>query len=120
MSESERIARLESCVDRIEDDLSKEMERLSVKIDALGACINNHLISAAKSHCPAPGSCVSLSSDLRHVILSHDSTMKKVIYLEGRILSIEKWQSRTMGGLAVLMILLTLFAPSIRQLLRLE
>jgi hypothetical protein len=120
MSEPERIDRLESRVDKIEDHLSKEVEKFSMKIDALGAVINNHLIAAAKNHCPAPGSCVTLSSDLRHVIMSHDATMKKVLYLEGRILTIERWQGRMIGGIAVLMVVLTLFGENIRHLFRLS
>ena len=115
----ERIERLENRVDKIESLLSHEVEKLSGKIDALGMVINNHLIAAAKSHCPAPGSCVSLSSDLRHVIMSHDATMKKVLYLEGRILAVEKWQGRMIGGIAVLMVLLTLFGENIRHFFRL-
>jgi hypothetical protein len=114
----ERIARLENRVDKIEGHLGVEVEKLSNKIDALGAVINNHLIAAAKNTCPAPGSCVALSTDLRHVIASHDQTMRKVLYLEGRILLIEKWQGRMIGGIAVLMVLLTLFGDNIKHLFR--
>ena len=114
----ERIARLENRVDKIEGHLGVEVEKLSNKIDALGAVINNHLINAAKNTCPSPGSCVGLSNDLRHTIASHDATMRKVLYLEGRILLIEKWQGRMIGGIAVLMVLLTLFGDNIKHLFR--
>jgi hypothetical protein len=118
--EPERIERLENRVDKIEDNLGNEVEKLSLKIDALGAVINNHLIASAKAHCPSPGACLVLANDLKSVVASNDHTMKKVIYLENRILEIEKWQGRMLGALSVLVILLTLFGPTIRKALRLE
>jgi hypothetical protein len=37
-----------------------------------------------------------------------------------RMMDLEKWQGRMLGGIAVLMIVLTLFGESLRQLLRLS
>jgi hypothetical protein len=119
MSDPERIERLETRVDRIEDHHGEAMEKLSQKIDALGTVINNHLIAAAKAHCPSPGACLLLASDMKKVIIDHDKTLHKVLALEDRILTIEKWQGRVIGGIAVLMVALHLFGEQIRQLLRL-
>jgi hypothetical protein len=121
MSDPERIERLEARVDRIEDHLGTEVATILAKIDALGAVINNHLIAAAKSSanlCPSPGSCLLLAKDLQHTIAAHDLTMRRVIELENRILIIEKWQGRVLGGIAVLMVVLTLFGENIRNLFR--
>jgi hypothetical protein len=119
MSDPERIERLEHRVDKIEDHLGDEVEKLSLKIDALGAVINNHLIAAAKAHCPSPGACLVLASDMKKVMVDHDNTLRKVVVLENRILDVEKWQGRVIGGIAVLMVALHLFGEQIRNLLRL-
>ena len=120
MSDPERIERLESRVDRIEDHLGNEVEKLSLKIDALGAVINNHLIAAAKAHCPAPGHCLILANDMKAITAAESAKMQRILVLEDRVLCLEKWQWKTAGAFSLLLVVLTLFAPAIRKMLNLE
>lgn len=93
---------------------------LNVKIDILTALLNSHFIEVAKKpQCPSPGQCVALSYELKTVIASHEKTMQKVLNLETRILAVEKWQARMIGGIALLMVFLTLFGPNIRSMFNL-
>ena len=120
MSDPERIARLEDRVDQIESHIREDFQTFSLKIDALGAVINNHLIAAAKAHCPAPGSCLILANDLKALVAAESTKMQRILVLEDRVLCLEKWQWKTAGAFSLLLVVLTLFAPAIRKMLNLE
>jgi len=112
MTAEERIEKLENRVDRHEDLYRSDITSIHNKIDTLVAAVNAAVVSAAKSTCPAPGSCLTLSPLLT-------AMTARVERLEIRILSIEKWRGWITGVGAVLVILVTLFGPSIRAALRL-
>ena len=120
MTAEERTEKLEIRVDRLEDQYRGDVTALHLKIDALVTAVNASTLRASKNECPSPGACVALSSELKNTIMAHTSTMLRVERLELRILDIEKWQWRMIGALSVLMVVLTLFAPTIRQMLNLE
>lgn len=94
-------------IDSVRAELSDRMDRQESKLDLIQQWMTAH------PQCPAPGSCVTLSSALQAQTL-------RVERLELRILSIEKWQNKVIGMGSVLFVILTLFGPSIRRLLRLE
>ena len=116
----ERIDRLENRVDRLEERTAEELKSIGIKIDGLLNVINRHMLDQVKSACPSPGACITLAADLKTTIIQHGETVKKMISLEHRILAIEKWQGKILGGLAVLMVALALFGENLRILLRLE
>lgn len=100
-------AMLSEKIDFVREDLSARMDRQDQKLDSLHAWMMNH------PQCPAPESCVTLSSALQAQTL-------RVERLELRILSIEKWQNKVIGMGSLLFVILTLFGPALRKLLRLE
>lgn len=120
MTADERTHRLEQRVDRLEDQYRDDVSAIHGKLDSLVQSVNSVLVRTAKTECPAPGSCMSLSADLKATIVAHTSTMLRVERLELRILDLERWQWRMIGALGVLMVALTLFAPSIRKIIGLE
>lgn len=120
MTADERTDRLETRVDRLEDQYREDIAAIHAKLDSVVAAINGALVSSAKHACPAPGACVGLSAELKATITAHNATMLRVERLELRILDIEKWQWRMIGALSLTIVVLTLFAPTIRKLLNLE
>ncbi len=92
-------------VDRIEDEIHKKIGKIFEKMEVLA-------IAAAKQTCPQPGLCIYLQTEMRQ----HE---KKMESYELRILKIETWQSWIMGGIGILLVILTLFGPGIRHLLNL-
>ena len=120
MTADEQIERLESRVDRLEDQYRTDVTAIHAKLDTLVNSINAALVKSAKSECPSPGACIGLGLELKNQVIAHNATMLRVERLELRILDMEKWQGRTIGGMAVLITALTLFAPLIRKLFSLE
>jgi hypothetical protein len=120
MTADEQIDKLDDRVTRLEDRTNTEIVAIHAKLDSLLTLITKAQVDVAKTVCPAPGSCVLLGESLRSTIAAHNATMLRVERLELRMMEIEKWQGRWFGGVAVLMTLLTLFAPFIRQLFNLE
>lgn len=120
MTAEERTAQLEGRVDRLEDRYQTDVVAIHSKLDSLQTLISKSLVETAKTACPAPGSCIVLGESLKATIAAHNATMLRVERLELRMMEIERWQGRLFGGCAVLMTLLTLFAPAIRKLLHLE
>lgn len=106
MTDDQRITDLANRVDRIETDLWAELRQISATLTKLE-------VSAARNHCPAPGKCIWLESAL-------SSSVLRIEKLELRMIDMDQWRFRMIGGLGVLMIALTVFAPFIRKLLRLE
>lgn len=96
---------LTSRVDRIEHDIHQKIGKIFEKMELLA-------IAAAKQTCPQPGLCIYLQTEMR----AHE---KKMENYEARLLKIETWQSWIMGGLGLVLVLLTLFGPGIRHLLNL-
>jgi hypothetical protein len=121
MTADEQIERLDDRVTRLEDRTNQEIVAIHTKLDALLTLNTNAQVEVAKKpDCPSPGACIVLGESLKATIAAHNATMLRVERLELRMLEIEKWQGRMFGGVAVLMTLLTLFAPMIRQLFNLE
>ena len=120
MTPTDQIDKLEDRVTRLEDRTQTDIVAIHAKLDSLLTIINKALVDGAKNACPSPGACVTLAVDLRNQIVAHNATMLRVERLELRILDMEKWQGRTIGAIAVLITLLTLFAPLIRKLFNLE
>lgn len=120
MTADERTDRLETRVDRLEDQYREDVSAINSKIDLLVAAVNSSVVTSAKTACPSPGSCVTLSVELQNAIRAHNATMLRVERMELRMMTMECWQWRLVGGIGVIMVLLTLFAPTIRQALKLE
>jgi hypothetical protein len=120
MTADERTDKLEQRVDRLEDAYKADVSAIHTKLDALVTAVNNHMVTAVKRECPSPGACIGLSENLKGQITAHNATMLRVERLELRMMDLEKWQGRMLGGIAVLMVVLTLFGESLRQLLRLS
>ncbi len=121
MTSTEQIDKLEDRVTRLEDRTETNIVAIHTKLDSLLTLINGLMVDTAKKpECPSPGACISLGVELKNQIVAHNSTMLRVERLELRILDMEKWQGRTIGAIAVLITLLTLFAPAIRKLFNLE
>lgn len=85
--DDDRIDRLENRVDRLETSISADLRRIFEKLEILA-------IDTTKHACPAPGSCVGLSSKLQDAITAHNATMLRVERLELKILECER---ATMG-----------------------
>ena len=120
MTPDKQIEQLDNRVTRLEERTDSEISAIHSKLDALVTAVNKSIVRSVKSECPAPGSCLVLSEQLKAQVSAHNATMLRVERLELRMLEGEKWQGKVIGGVCVLMTLLTLFAPTIRQLLRLE
>ena len=120
MTPTEQIDKLDERVTRLEDRTQTEIVAIHGKLDSMLAILNKAMVDGAKNACPSPGACITLGVDLRNQIVAHNATMLRVERLELRILDMEKWQGRTIGAIAVLITLLTLFAPLIRKLFNLE
>ena len=112
MTPDERTAHLETRVDRLEDQYRADVVAIHAKMDNLVSAVNSSLVRAVKAECPAPGSCLTLSPMLT-------AMTARVERLELRILSIEKWRGWITGIGAVLVVIVTLFGPSIRAALHL-
>jgi hypothetical protein len=112
MTTDERSAHLETRVDRLEDQYRAEVVAIHAKIDSLVTAVNAAAVANTKAACPAPGTCLTLSPLLT-------SMTARVERLELRILSMEKWRGWITGVGAALVIIVTLFGPSIRHALKL-
>jgi hypothetical protein len=119
MTETKQIDLLEERVTRLEERTNQEIVSIHSKLDVLSNLINRSLVESAKVACPSPGACITLSEKLQNTIAAHNATMLRVERLELRIMDMERWQNRTLGAVAILMIALTLFGPAIRHLFRL-
>lgn len=119
-AESARLELLESRVDRVEAQYRSDIGEIHRKIDALSALVSKSFVESAKNACPSPGLCLTLNETVKGQIAIQNSTMLRVERLEIRILAMEKWQGRIIGGMAILVFLLTIFAPAIRKMLSLE
>jgi hypothetical protein len=90
MNPEDRTAKLEARVDRLEDQYREDVVNIHAKIDSLVTAVNNVLVRTAKAECPAPGSCISLTKELQHVIAAHDATMMRVERFELKLLDFER------------------------------
>ena len=86
----DRIDRLETRVDRIENKIGADISKIFEKIDALSATVMQAAVDSAKHACPAPGSCVGLNDQLKHVIEAHNATMLRVERLELKMLDMDR------------------------------
>jgi hypothetical protein len=112
MTSDDRIDKLEKRVDRHEDNYKSDITALHSKIDTLVTMVNAAMVRAAKAECPSPGTCLTLSPAVT-------AMTARVERLELRLLSMEKWRGWITGIGAALVIIVTLFGPSIRHALRL-
>lgn len=115
-----QLDKLDDRVTRLEERLHDEIGSLHIKIDSLSAMISKALLDSSRHACPSPGSCVPLSISVRTLETAHRDTVQRMDRIDARMMEMERWQGRMIGGLALLMTLLTLFAPSIRKLLNLD
>ena len=106
MTSDQRIDKLEERVNRIDDSIWTELKSINEKLTLLQ-------VSEAKNHCPVPGKCLTLDTALGSAVL-------RIERLELALIDIDRWRNRMMGGLALVVLIATLFGPSIRKLLRLE
>jgi hypothetical protein len=118
MTPDKQIEQLDNRVTRLEDRTETEITAIHAKLDSLVTLLNSHMVSAVKRECPSPGACVGLSENLKTHISYLTATTARVERLELRMMDLEKWQGRMLGGVAVLMVLLTLFGENIRHILR--
>lgn len=131
MTTPDQLEKLDDRVTRLEERTNAEVIALHAKLDTkiAGICtkldemltiLNNSLVANAKNSCPSPGACIGLGVELKAHIVAHNATMLRVERLELRMMDMEKWQGRLLGGLSVVMVVLTLFGPALRKLLNLE
>ena len=120
MTPTEQIEKLDDRVTRLEDRYQSDVVAIHVKLDALATLLNKSFVEQAKNSCPSPGACITLAADLKGQIVAHNATMLRVERLELRMMDLEKWQGRLLGGLSVVMVFLTLFGPALRKMLKLE
>ena len=106
MTEKEEIARLDARVGKLEDDIWNELKGIRVTLTAIQ-------VSQAGNHCPSPGKCLQLDTALGSAVL-------RIERLEMRLMELDQWRFKMLGGLGVLMVALTIFAPYIRKLLNLQ
>jgi hypothetical protein len=106
MTEQEEIDRLDARVTKIEGDIWAELKTIRETLVALQ-------INSARSGCPSPGKCLQLDTALGSAVL-------RIERLELRMMEIDAWRYRILGGIAVLLCALTLFGPSIRKMFNLE
>lgn len=78
-----RLERLEKRVDKIEDSINVNLQRIFEALDEMR-------VSHAENKCPAPGACVGLGKELEHAIVAHNATMLRVERLELAILKVEQ------------------------------
>jgi len=87
--------------EHLQDD---RITRIETKLDAL-------IVSVAKSHCPAPGTCMMLMPRIDKVEIAH-------VEMSRRLASLERWQAGLMAVIACLgffvMPILVVFGPAIR------
>jgi len=102
----EEIDRLQLRIDRLEGVWLGEIKEINVKLTQMA------ITNASRKECPAPGSCLILKADV-------ERALKWLSDHEKKLQSLEKWQASLVAGFALLMIVLTLFAPSIRAILHL-
>ncbi len=125
MTPDKQIEQLDNRVTRLEERTDNEISVIHAKLDALVTAVNKSIVRSVKSECPAPGSCLILEQKLhaiddahdRHIV-EHTATMLRVERLELRMMALETWQGRILGGITVLMVLLTLFGDNLKNLLR--
>jgi hypothetical protein len=94
-------------IDGVRNDLNSRIDRIDDKLDAI------HTWMLKNPSCPKPGECVQLSSLVQ-------AQAMRVERLELRILSIEKWQNKVIGIGSALIVIVTLFGPSIRRMFNLD
>lgn len=94
--DNERIDRLEVRVDRLEDKIASDISKIFEKLHDLGESMAKGAIEAAKNYCPAPGSCLTLSDNLKHLIEAHNATMLRVERLELKMLEMDRETMRSL------------------------
>ena len=120
MTADDQIEKLEDRVTRLEDRTNSEIVAIHTKLDALLTLVNKAMVESAKHTCPAPGSCLVIGESLKSTITAHNATMLRVERLELRMMDIERWQGKLLGGIAVIIGAATLFGPVLRKFLKLE
>ncbi len=106
MTNEQRIDKLEERVNRIDDSIWAELKSIREILTSLQ-------VSQAKHNCPAPGKCLMLDTALGSAVL-------RIERLELALIDIDRWRNRMMGGLALVVVVATLFGPVIRKMLKLE
>lgn len=99
------ILRLEARIDRLETIWLSEVKEINQKL-------NQITVNAATQHCPSPGLCVHLKSDLQH-------TTERLNNHGQRIGELEKLRYSLVVIISIITFLITLFGPAIRTLFHL-
>jgi hypothetical protein len=84
---SDRVERLEKRVDKIEDLVAANLQRIFEALEELK-------IDGVRNACPSPGACLQLSHDLTSAIKYLDATTQRVERLELKILDLEREKMR--------------------------
>ena len=79
----ERIERLEVRVDKIEDRINVNLQRIFEALEELK-------VGAAKHACPSPGACIGLGDKLQETIKHHHATMLRVERLELKMIDMDR------------------------------
>lgn len=100
-------------VDRLENKIAEDIERIFAKLEALA------ISAAARRDCPQPGLCIYLQTEIKKQDDRISAQDAKMEIHNQRLTNIERWQAWIMGGLGLLLIVLTLFGPAIRGMFHL-
>jgi hypothetical protein len=90
MTSDDRIDKLETRVDRLEDRIATDITKIFEKLDALTNSVNVNALRAAKAECPNPGACVQLSNDLTHTVKLLTAQTERVERLELKMLEFDR------------------------------
>jgi hypothetical protein len=82
---------------RTEARFEAAIKSIDTKLDALTAAINATMIDSARNHCPSPGACIGLSSELQHTIAAHNATMLRVERLEIQLIQLHQERAKIIG-----------------------
>lgn len=93
-------------IDTVKEDLVREVAGINARLDQM-----NHWMLNRPPSCPEPGLCIVLRSRV-------DAQQDQIQRMQVALAKLQAWQSWIMGGMGLLMIFLTLFAPSIRAFFR--
>lgn len=103
---SDSITMLSDKIDAVKDDLVREVAGINARLDQMNIWMLNR-----PPPCPEPGLCIVLRSRV-------DAQQDQIQRMQVALSKLQAWQSWMMGGMGLLMIGLTLFAPTIRAFFR--
>ncbi len=105
MSTEEEIERLDSRVTRLDQNFFNEVKSINTRLTELMVSM------AQRRDCPTPGLCLTIQTEMTKMSLRLEDHSK-------RIQGLEKWQYAMIVLFSLLMTLLTLFGPYLRDILK--